>query len=123
MRWLLAAASLVVVTLSTALVIRTLQRPTPELTGSAQPQAVAQGCPDTKLRPAPVLPEAAARVWSAGMEVGLYSEQSWGLTIAVEKDFKCLEPRPGEVDTDAFERPEVFNPKNCAISPDDTEAR
>ena len=69
------------------------------------------------------LPKAAARIWSAGLEVGLYSEQSWGLTIAVEKDFKCLEPRPGEVDTDAFERPEGFNPKNCPISPDDTEAR
>ena len=51
------------------------------------------------------LPTAMAQSWGEGPAVGLYSETAWGLKIAVEKDFKCLEPRTHEDETDAFEHP------------------
>ena len=51
------------------------------------------------------LPLAAAQAWAEGDMVGLYAETDWGLKIAVEKDFKCLEPRTHEDESDAFDHP------------------
>jgi hypothetical protein len=51
------------------------------------------------------LPEVQARRWAESDQVGIYTEESWGLKLVLEKDFKCLEQRPGEDDSDAFDRP------------------
>jgi hypothetical protein len=55
------------------------------------------------------LPGAAAHAWLASDEVGLHAEQSLGpdrsLALAIEKDFKCLEPRPGEEGYDGLPNP------------------
>ena len=62
------------------------------------------------------VPEAMARSWAEGDVVGLYAETEWGLRIALEKDFRCLEPRPDEDEGGAYERPAGFVPDSC--SPD-----
>ena len=54
------------------------------------------------------MPMTLVRAWASSSRVGLESEQIIDgrapLTILVEKDFACLEPRPGE-DEDAFPHP------------------
>jgi hypothetical protein len=50
------------------------------------------------------LPEAEAKTWARENEVGIYGEESWGLKLSVEKDFQCLDERPTEDDSDAFDR-------------------
>ena len=49
--------------------------------------------------------------WAAGDEVGIYSEEAGGpderLTLAVEKDFRCLTPRSEAEDApDAYPHPQ-----------------
>lgn len=51
------------------------------------------------------LPEGQAGHWADSDQVGIYIEEAWGLKLLLEKDFKCLEQRPGEDDADAFDRP------------------
>ena len=55
------------------------------------------------------VPASAAAKWADGNEIGLYGEQptSTGdvLTIAVEKDFRCLDPRRDEDESDHFDNP------------------
>jgi len=55
------------------------------------------------------LPKAMADPWIAGDEVSLRAEQSLGpgrtLALLIEKDFKCLQPRPGEESYDGFPNP------------------
>ena len=43
--------------------------------------------------------------WAQTGEVGLYGDTPWGLRVMVEKDFKCLDPRHAEVESDAYEHP------------------
>jgi len=47
--------------------------------------------------------------WAASDQVGLYGEQSitggHNLTIALEKDFRCLDPRLDEDESDHFDHP------------------
>jgi len=50
------------------------------------------------------LPEAQARSWARENEVGMYSEEPWGLKLSIEKDFQCLDQRSNEDDSDAFDR-------------------
>ena len=50
------------------------------------------------------LPEAQSKSWARGNKVGIYSEEPWGLKLSVEKDFQCLDQRPNEDDSDAFDR-------------------
>ena len=50
------------------------------------------------------LPEAQAKSWARENEVGIYGEESWGLKLSIEKDFQCLDQRPNENDSDAFDR-------------------
>jgi hypothetical protein len=61
------------------------------------------------------LPETAVAAWVQGDDVGLYAETAWGLSIAVEKDFRCLEPRANEDDSGAFERPAGGPPDECSL--------
>ena len=51
------------------------------------------------------LAAATARAWAEDITVGLYSETDGGLKIAVEKDFRCLELRSHEDETDAYDHP------------------
>ncbi|MGC3992483.1 MAG: hypothetical protein QM796_22835 [Chthoniobacteraceae bacterium] len=51
------------------------------------------------------VPATEAAEWATGEKVGLYGEAGWGLKIAIEKDFKCLDPRRDEDESDAFENP------------------
>lgn len=60
------------------------------------------------------LPTTATNAWAGSSDVGLYAETPWGLRIAIEKDFRCLEVRPDEDESGAFDRPEGFAPGLCA---------
>jgi hypothetical protein len=60
------------------------------------------------------VPETTARSWADNETVGLYAETVWGLKIALEKDFRCLEPRPGEDEGGAYERPAGYLPDPCS---------
>jgi hypothetical protein len=56
------------------------------------------------------LPHALARHWTATEQVGIEAEQALPtgtLRLLIEKDFKCLAPRPGEDDSDAFPNPDA----------------
>jgi hypothetical protein len=50
------------------------------------------------------LPELEAKAWARDNEVGIYGEEPWGLKLSIEKDFQCLDQRPNEDDSDAFDR-------------------
>ena len=50
------------------------------------------------------LPEAEAKSWAQENEVGIYGEEPWGLKLSIEKDFKCLDERSNENDSNAFDR-------------------
>lgn len=61
------------------------------------------------------LPKPEAEIWVQTNQVGIRAEHLIGndksLQITVEKDFACLEDRPGEDDSDAFPHPPEG--KNC----------
>src|SRR5215207_5300680 len=48
------------------------------------------------------VPEEEVRVWLNSEQVGIESRQESGLRVLVEKDFACLQARPGESEDDAF---------------------
>lgn len=60
-----------------------------------------------------ILPEDQVRDWASTPQVGLEGCQAVAegelLRILVEKDFKCLEPRPGENEADRFPNPARFS--------------
>lgn len=60
------------------------------------------------------LPEAEGREWAQNERVGIYGEESWGLKLIIEKDFKCLDPRLGDDESDAFENPNGASHAVCA---------
>ena len=85
-----------------------------ELSGSAvKPETIFQ-----KSQICIRLPRAEALAWAHGQSVGIYSEEAWGLKLAIEKDFKCLEPRSDEDDSDAFENPNGSSHAACATDAD-----
>jgi hypothetical protein len=51
------------------------------------------------------LPASQVTSWATGTEEGIYFDTAWGLKVAVEKDFKCLDPRTEEDESDAFDHP------------------
>ena len=57
------------------------------------------------------VPAAEGRAWGSGGDVGMQAEQVVApertLSLLVEKDFKCLAPRPGEEAYDGFPNPGV----------------
>ncbi len=52
-----------------------------------------------------ILPAQVVKQWAATQEVGLYFTEPWGLKVAVEKDFRCLDPNRDEDESDNFENP------------------
>ena len=54
------------------------------------------------------------RDWAAGPTEGIYFETASQLRVAVEKDFRCLAPREGEDDSDAYEHP--GGTSTCSVS-------
>jgi hypothetical protein len=62
------------------------------------------------------LPRAQANAWADGDEVGIAAEQALehgSLALLIEKDFRCLAPRAGEDDGDAFPNPGVESGASC----------
>ena len=56
------------------------------------------------------MPQEMAKTWSSTAQVSLTGEQALPegiLKILMEKDFQCLEPRPGEDDAGLFPHPEA----------------
>jgi hypothetical protein len=55
------------------------------------------------------VPKEQADRWVETSQIGMETDQETGggktLHILIEKDFACLEPRPGEEDSDAFPHP------------------
>lgn len=55
------------------------------------------------------MPSEQARAWARGAEIGVSAEQPLAddktLRILVEKDFSCLDERPGEDESDLFANP------------------
>jgi hypothetical protein len=54
------------------------------------------------------------REWADGPAEGIYFETAAQLRVAVEKDFRCLAPREGEDDSDAYEHP--GGTSTCSVS-------
>lgn len=73
------------------------------------PEAQRIGATFTEREIVVTLPKAMAEAWATGDTVGLSAQQSIGpdrtLALLVEKDFKCLQPRPGEESYDGFPNP------------------
>jgi hypothetical protein len=62
------------------------------------------------------LPRAAAHAWADTDQVGIEAEQALddgALRLLIEKDFKCLAPREGEDDSDAFPHPGAESGASC----------
>ena len=56
------------------------------------------------------VPMAIAADWAAAEEVSLSAEQPLEggvLSVLIEKDFECLDPRTGDEDSDAFPNPKA----------------
>lgn len=55
------------------------------------------------------VPAASAKAWANSEQVGLNGAQQISdethLTVLIEKDFRCLAPRPGEDESDSFANP------------------
>ena len=75
--------------------------------GEADDATHRAGCIEVVVRPA------ALKDWANGTSEGIYFETGPGLRVAVEKDFRCLAPRDGEDDSDAYEHP--GGPPTCAV--------
>ncbi len=75
--------------------------------GEADDATHRAGCIEVVVRPV------ALREWASGIAEGIYFETGAGLRVAVEKDFRCLAPRDGEDDSDAYEHP--GGPPTCAV--------
>ncbi|MFO7566168.1 MAG: hypothetical protein R6X02_26215 [Enhygromyxa sp.] len=57
-------------------------------------------------------PREQARAWAEGDAVGISAEHE-GLALLIEKDFRCLAPREGEDDDDAFPHPGADSGASC----------
>lgn len=70
----------------------------------AEPQAFVENNRITVL-----IPKTRADEWARTTQIGIETEQTIGdgktLRLLIEKDFACLEPRPGDDDRDAFPHP------------------
>jgi hypothetical protein len=56
------------------------------------------------------IPADTAKAWAETDQVSLTAEQpidGGALSVLIEKDFECLEPRPGDEDHDSFPNPKA----------------
>lgn len=61
------------------------------------------------------LPSADVAHWAdSASEVGIYFQEPWGLKVAVEKDFRCLDPRRDEDESDNFDNPNAGDSQHAA---------
>lgn len=75
-------------------------------TQSVQHTADAQGTTVTV-----ILPAAGVTTWAdSTSQVGIYFDEPWGLKVAVEKDFRCLDPDRDEDESDNFTNPNEGHP-------------
>ena len=65
-----------------------------------------------------LLPATEGRAWTQNETVGIYGEEAWGLKLTIEKDFKCLDPRRDEDESDAFEHPSGVGHVVCGAEED-----
>lgn len=72
-------------------------------------QRISAGFSDGEVRVS--VPAALARSWAEGDQVGMEESESLGdggkLRVLIEKDFRCLELRPGEDESDNFPHPQA----------------
>lgn len=60
------------------------------------------------------IPELAGRLWATSEEVGIYATTAWGLRIAIEKDFRCLDAGARDEDeSNAYDHPGAATGKSC----------
>lgn len=62
------------------------------------------------------LPRTQAEAWADSEQVGITATQAvahGSLALLIEKDFRCLAPREGEDDSDAFPHPGVESGASC----------
>lgn len=62
------------------------------------------------------LPRAQANAWADGDQVSITAAQALehgSLALLIEKDFRCLAPRVGEDDGDAFPNPDAESGASC----------
>ncbi len=62
-----------------------------------------------------LVPAKEGRAWADNATVGIYGEETWGLKLTIEKDFKCLDPRRDEDESNAFEHPGGISHEECGI--------
>ena len=66
-----------------------------------------------------VLPAVEVAHWAGnGSQVGLYFEESWGLKVAIEKDFRCLDPNRDEDESDNFDNPNAGTSQHGECQPE-----
>ena len=51
------------------------------------------------------VPEKDLAAWADSGQIGLYFEEIWGLKVAIEKDFRCLDEKRDEDESDNFDHP------------------
>lgn len=56
--------------------------------------------------------------WHGTSLVGIYFETLWGLRVAVEKDFRCLDPNRDEDESDHFDNPMAGSPGHACYASD-----
>jgi hypothetical protein len=87
-------------------------------------ESAAVAAPSVRFTPGPetvvtvVLGAPEVELWSHGEQVGLYFEEPWGLKVAVEKDFQCLDPKRDEDESDSFDNPLAGSPHPAACGGD-----
>lgn len=55
---------------------------------------------------AALVPRAQLDTWAtSNSEVGIYFETEWGTKVAIEKDFRCLDEKRDEDESDNFDNP------------------
>lgn len=61
-----------------------------------------------------LIPQAMGKRWASSDEVGVYATTAWGLRIAIEKDFRCLDAGARDEDeSNAYDHPGAATGKSC----------
>ena len=66
-----------------------------------------------------VVPRSALNPWATeSAEIGIYFETPWGTKVAIEKDFRCLDEKRDEDESDNFDNPNADTSMHgeCCVS-------